>query len=93
MAEGLPLLSSLSGELNQLIDENGIGRTYEAGNPVSFAEGIRWFYNHPKETLEMGKRSRFLFMKKFNSEVVYKELAEHLESVSPCRLHKAKLGN
>ena len=79
MAEGLPLLSSLSGELNQLIDENGIGRTYEAGNPVSQPR-ICWLYNHPKETLEMGKRSRFLFMKKFNSEVVYKELAEHLRA-------------
>ena len=79
MAAGLPLLSSLSGELEQLIQEYGIGRSYEAGNPASLAEGIRWFYDHPEESRQMGARSLALFSTRFRSDIVYKEFSEHLE--------------
>ena len=65
MAEGLPLLSSLRGELRDLIEKHRIGRFYEAGNPSSLADGVRWFYNHPEEARQMGKRSFELFSKKF----------------------------
>lgn len=84
MAAGLPLLSSLSGELAQLISEHGIGRNYEAGNPESLAEEICWFYNHPEETRQMGKRALDLFYKQFKSDVVYKDFSEYLERIVSC---------
>ncbi len=82
MAEGLPLLSSLRGELEELIQRHGIGRSYEAGNPRSLADGIRWFYGHPEEARQMGKRSFALFSTNFRSDIVYKDFSEHLEWIA-----------
>lgn len=84
MAAGLPLLSSLPGELAQLIDGHDIGRNYEAGNPRSLAEEICWFYDHPEETRQMGKRAFDLFSKQFKSDIVYKEFSEYLERIVNC---------
>ncbi len=84
MAAGLPLLSSLQGELEELIQEHGIGRNYEAGNPRSLAEGIRWFYEHPNETKKMGERSKVLFSKKFRSDIIYEDFSRYLETIASC---------
>lgn len=84
MAAGLPLLSSLPGELSQLINKYGIGRHYKAGDPRSMAEEICWFYNHPEEAKNMGKRSFDLFSKKYRSDIVYKEFSEFLERIVSC---------
>lgn len=82
MAAGLPLLSSLPGELERLIQENDIGRKYEAGNPESLAEEIQWFFNHPEETRQMGKRSLNLFKTRFQSDIVYTNFSEYLEEIA-----------
>jgi glycosyltransferase involved in cell wall biosynthesis len=84
MAAGLPLLSSLPGELEQLIEEHRIGLNYEAGNPKSLAEGILWFYNHPEETRQMSERSLTLFSTRFRSDIVYKDFSEYLERIVNC---------
>jgi len=81
MAAGLPLLSSLPGELEQLIQQHDIGRTYTAGDPVSLAEGIRWFYDHPDQTFQMGERSLTLFSTKFRSDIVYEEFSKYIEEI------------
>jgi glycosyltransferase involved in cell wall biosynthesis len=82
MAAGLPLLSSLNGELETIIHENRIGRTYGAGNPASLAKEIRWFFNHPTKTKEMGIRSKSLFLSQFHSDIVYSGLSDHLENIN-----------
>lgn len=81
MAAGLPLLSSLPGELARLIQAHGIGRNYEAGNPKSMAGEVLWFYSHPEETALMGKRSSELFWTKFRSDMIYGDLSKHLERI------------
>jgi len=81
MAAGLPLLSSLPGELEQLIQEHGIGSNYKAGDPVSLAEGIRWFYDHPEQTSQMSERSLTLFSTNYRSEIVYEEFSKYLEGI------------
>ena len=81
MAEGLPLLSSLPGELAELINEHNIGHNYIAGDPVSLAREIQWFYNHPEETGQMGQRAFDLFSKRFRSAIVYNEFSEYLERI------------
>ncbi len=82
MAAGLPLLSSLPGELEQLIQEHDIGRNYEAGNPASLAEGILWFYDHSEQTRRMRERSLTLFMTKFRSDIIYEDFSKHLEWIA-----------
>ena len=81
MAASLPLLSSLPGELAELINEHNIGRNYIAGDPVSLACEIRWFYEHPEETYQMGQTSHLLFTTKYRSDLVYNEFSEYLERI------------
>jgi glycosyltransferase involved in cell wall biosynthesis len=88
MAAGLPLLSSLPGELEELIRMNHIGRGYIAGDPLSLSNEIRWFYAHPEETKKMGERSIDLFSKKFRNDILYKEFSEHLERIVNCHDRK-----
>ena len=81
MAAGLPILSSLPGELAELIQVYNIGRNYNAGDPVSLSREIQGFYEHPIETKKMGENSMKLFLVKYRSDIIYTEFSEHLERI------------
>ncbi|MFZ2486573.1 MAG: glycosyltransferase family 4 protein [Anaerolineae bacterium] len=81
MAAGLPLLSSLPGELEALITKYNIGLQYRAGDAQSLAEKIVWLAEHPSEREAMGQRSRALFEERFRADLIYPMLAVHLENV------------
>jgi glycosyltransferase involved in cell wall biosynthesis len=86
MAMGLPLLSSLKGELAMLVSERGIGRVYEAENAHSLAEAVKRFAVEVEERLAMADSARKLFAERFESSIIYASLAGHLEVVaSPAR--------
>ena len=78
MSAGLPILSSLNGELKKIIEENRIGRSYIASNVTSLCSEINWFINNKKELKEMGQRSTLLFFKKFSNDVIYPEFVKHI---------------
>jgi glycosyltransferase involved in cell wall biosynthesis len=82
MASGLPLLSSLRGELEALILKEGIGLQYQAEDVASLVEKIRWLVAHPDERKGMGARARRLFQEQFSVEVIYPRLIEHLEKIA-----------
>jgi glycosyltransferase involved in cell wall biosynthesis len=84
MAMGLPLVSSLQGELRQLIETERIGLQYEAGNPRSLAEAILWLRHHEQERRAMGVRARALFEEKFDAKRVYGEFVDYLENLPAC---------
>ncbi len=81
MAAGLPLLSSLKGELEYLITEERIGLQYKAGDINSLVQQIVWLYENPNERKEMGMRAKRLFDERFDADVIYPNLVEHLEAV------------
>ncbi|MBF0119173.1 MAG: glycosyltransferase family 4 protein [Desulfobacterales bacterium] len=82
MAAGLPLLSSLRGELDDLIKKEQIGLKYRAGDSNSLVKQILWLAEHPEERISMGKRSRQLFEERYNADLIYPKLVEHLEFVA-----------
>ena len=82
MAAGLPLLSSLRGELEDLIHNEQIGVQYQAGNKDSLVKQIRWLAAHPEERKAMGLRARKLYEEKFSADVIYPQLVRHLESIA-----------
>jgi glycosyltransferase involved in cell wall biosynthesis len=82
MAAGIPTLSSLGGELAELLDREHVGRPYRAHDPASLAESVRWLLEHPLERAEMGRLARALFESFFRAEVIYPRLAAHLVSLS-----------
>ena len=81
MAAGLPLLSSLRGELETLIRDEQIGLQYEAGNPNSLLERIAWLAANPDIRLAMGQRALQLFKQRYSADLIYPRLVSHLEGI------------
>lgn len=81
MACGLPLLSSLKGELADLIDTHRIGKNYTAQNADSLVEKIRFFIDNPDDLKQMSYNAKKLFESKFSSDKIYGNLVKHLESL------------
>ena len=82
MAAGLPLLSSLPGELETLIQDEQIGLQYQAGDVQSLVEKIVWLSEHPSERVAMGQRASKLFEERFRADIIYPRLVAHLEQVA-----------
>jgi glycosyltransferase involved in cell wall biosynthesis len=82
MAAGLPILSSLKGELEELIHESRIGRQFVAEDPRSLIYEIEWCLSHGSETKQMSRRSRDLYERHFRSEAIYGRLAAFLEGIA-----------
>jgi glycosyltransferase involved in cell wall biosynthesis len=81
MAAGLPMLSSLSGELEQIIRTEGIGLQYKAGDAAGLVKQIRWCLSNPDQLRLMSARTRKLFNTKYDSAQVYARLVAHLEYI------------
>ena len=85
MSAGLPILSSLRGDLETLIESEQVGRQYIPGDVASLVAAIRWFASNPDQCAEMGRRARRLFDERFSESVVYSGLANHLEHAAGLR--------
>lgn len=82
MAYGLFLLSSLKGEMHELIEKHGIGATYQAGNSNDFVSQVEKIAAD-KVGLEVGaERARKAYSEYFSEERVYGDYADHVEKVS-----------
>ncbi len=78
---GLPLLSSLPGEIEQLIEKDGIGLYYPSDNSQLLGERILWLAQHPAECVAMGQRAHALFEEQYRADIIYPRLVTHLEKV------------
>lgn len=85
MAAGLPILSSLEGELKTIIERENIGLQYKASDPIDLKDKIMWFLSHPEETKAMGQRAKALFEEKYNADIVYPDLVNHLTKIASGR--------
>lgn len=82
MAAGLPILSSLRGELETLICDEQIGIRYQSGNAGSLVEGIYQLLTQVEARKRMGINAQKLFEKRFSAEVIYPQLVEHLKKIA-----------
>ena len=82
MSMGLPIISSVEGELRAIIEKEGVGLHYKGGNVGSLKDGISWFLSHGDEMLAMGNRAKELFKTRFDADSIYKLFAEHLNFIA-----------
>jgi glycosyltransferase involved in cell wall biosynthesis len=82
MSAGLPILSSLTGELDALIRAERIGLQYEAGNAHSLVQGIRQYLTEAEARKKMGMRARKLFEERFSAKAIYPKLIAHLRKIA-----------
>jgi glycosyltransferase involved in cell wall biosynthesis len=81
IAAGLPIISSVKGELEGLIRDEGIGLQYEAGNADSLAKAIIELHDNPQGRLEMGQTARKLAEERFDMNKEYPKFEEFLHKV------------
>ena len=82
LAGGLPIVSTLSGELANLLNTNECGVTTTQGDSQSLSAALRNLLTDPMGREKMAKNARDLYKRQFMSEVVYGQLIDHLSLIA-----------
>jgi len=82
LSAGLPLVSSLTGELEQLLEEHGCGVTYSEGDAESLATALVELYDHRARLETMATNASVLYQGRFTAERIYNELCGYLEDLA-----------
>ncbi|MDH3587772.1 MAG: glycosyltransferase family 4 protein [Gammaproteobacteria bacterium] len=80
-ANGLPVIASRIGALQELVTDGVTGLLFDPGSAPDLREKIAWAKSHPDELLEMGKRARREYESKYTSDSNYQTLLEIYHSV------------
>ncbi len=81
LSAGLPIVSSLKGALEDLLNTYNCGITYKSENAEDLASKLIYLFNHPKILKEMSKNAYTLYKDKFVAEKVYSDMIDYLELV------------
>lgn len=81
LAGGLPVLSTLSGELAELLDAHGCGRTCDPGDVAAMAQTLRAWKADPQGRARMSRNALTLFRRQFDADEVYGAMVALLEEV------------
>ncbi len=81
MSAGLPVVTSIDGEIGQLLSKHNCGIVYRAGDPVSLAATISALIDTPGDRAEMGRRALELFEANYTSEHLSRTLDQHLRAI------------
>lgn len=82
LAAGLPMIVPEAPEWERMFVAPGFARPCDAADPAAIAEVLRWFYDHPGESAEMGRRGRENVLAEWNYEKQFAQVRDVLESVS-----------
>lgn len=82
LSAGLPLISSVEGELKDLIQSKQIGYNYESENEKELATLIISLSENRHLLSEMASNAKRLFDEQFDSNIVYKDFSTHVEAVA-----------
>ena len=82
LAAGVAIVSSLKGELEELVRRENLGRNYEAGDSGSLVKTLEYLCADESRLASMGCRSKELFLRKYSAECVYRDFADHLTSLA-----------
>jgi glycosyltransferase involved in cell wall biosynthesis len=78
MAANLPIVSSLRGELADLLGRHENGLTYRAGDPRDLAGCLERLLENPGSRRAMGDKSYQLWSRQYRSEHIYSRFAAHV---------------
>jgi len=79
MSVGLPIISSLRGESDELIMNNNLGITYDATDSVDFVKCVRVLLDEEKRK-QMSINAKSVFDQDYRADRVYGEFVSYLES-------------
>lgn len=79
-AAGLPIVNSLTGEVQQVIRERNLGLTYEAGSPTDLTDKIEELVEDPRRMRQMGRNSWDIAME-FDAILQFDGFVDLIENV------------
>jgi glycosyltransferase involved in cell wall biosynthesis len=78
LSAGLPIVSSLQGELATLLADNGCGLTCQNGSADDLVRVLADCYDHPEKCALMAKNAASLYEDRFVAETVYGQMSDFL---------------
>lgn len=78
---GLPVISSVDGELKKIIEEKNLGLYYNVNDASDLAGKIKTLQENSGLCREMGKNTEEVFENIFDSDKIYKQFVEYLENI------------
>lgn len=83
MSGGLAIISSLSGDLERILQKEQIGMQYIAEDIDSFMRCLIALTGNNTQTRKMmGEKSKILFDAKYNSDIIYRQYSEAVEEIA-----------
>jgi glycosyltransferase involved in cell wall biosynthesis len=80
LSAGLPIVSSVQGEMRNLLEKERCGLTYANGNANELADILECLANAPERIVEMSSNGRRIFQHAFNADRVYSDFSDYIES-------------
>lgn len=81
---GLPVISSFQGTIKNIIEKHQVGFYYPPNNDRSLVGYILKLANDKILYGDISKRSKKLFNKFFDANIIYNNYADHIEKVASC---------
>lgn len=79
---GIPVISSLKGEMEQLIAEKKVGYSYSCGDVETFSEYIILLSQNESLRKLLSENAVKLYESELKADVIYRAYAEHVESIA-----------
>jgi glycosyltransferase involved in cell wall biosynthesis len=79
LSAGLPVISSLKGEMAGAIERHGLGINYEEGDVGGLASALENILENPEERDTMARNALSFFRRYGDADIIYKDYAEHIE--------------
>ena len=81
LSKGLPILSSVTGEMESLLKDWECGATYKNNSARSLVDEIQFLEKNEDNRKYMSKNAKECFNKLFNSKIVYEDYVLFVESL------------
>ena len=82
LAAGLPLLSSLQGEMAEIIETYGLGLSYRVGDLGGFIQAVDRICGDRPALARWSANATKAFAEKFSASHIYPDFASHIEMIS-----------
>ena len=81
LAAGLPILTSTSGDLRRIVQEEGIGAYFQPGDAEGLADMLSGLLRDRVGLQRMSARVRELYPQRFEAATIYRWYADYLEAM------------
>jgi glycosyltransferase involved in cell wall biosynthesis len=79
LSAGLPVISSLKGEMAGMIERHGLGINYEEGDVSGLTSALESILENPDERDTMARNALSFFHRYGDADIIYEDYAEHIE--------------